>query len=61
MKTGGATPLVIACRNGHFDVVQYLFNKCHVDVEQTGSVTFDGETIEVSAKLSKIFIAIRTE
>lgn len=46
MKTGGATPLVIACRNGHFDVVQYLFNKCHADVEQTGSVTFDGETIE---------------
>lgn len=46
MKTGGATPLVIACRNGHFDVVQFLLHKCHADVEQTGSVTFDGETIE---------------
>lgn len=37
---------MIACRNGHFDVVQYLIQKCHADVEQTGSVTFDGETIE---------------
>ncbi|XP_059621409.1 protein fem-1 homolog CG6966 [Phlebotomus argentipes] len=45
-KTGGSTPLVIACRNGHYDVVQYLFQKCHVDVEQSGIVTFDGETID---------------
>lgn len=45
-KMGGATPLVIACRHGHYDIVEYLLNKCHADVEQVGSVTFDGETIE---------------
>ncbi|XP_055637312.1 protein fem-1 homolog CG6966 isoform X1 [Toxorhynchites rutilus septentrionalis] len=47
-KTGGATPLLIACRNGHFDVVQYLIKRCHADVEQPGSgkLIFDGETIE---------------
>lgn len=45
-KTGGATPLVIACRNGHFEVVHFLLNKFHSDVEQSGSVMFDGETIE---------------
>lgn len=45
-KTGGATPLLIACRNGHYDVVQYLLKRCQANVEQTGSVIFDGETIE---------------
>lgn len=45
-KTGGCTPLLIACRNGHYDVVQYLIKRCHADVEQCGSVIFDGETIE---------------
>uniref|UniRef100_A0A182KB26 Protein fem-1 homolog CG6966 n=1 Tax=Anopheles christyi TaxID=43041 RepID=A0A182KB26_9DIPT len=46
MKTNGVTPLLIACRNGHFDVVQYLIKRCHADVEQAGSVIFDGEKIE---------------
>ncbi|XP_053671645.1 protein fem-1 homolog CG6966 isoform X2 [Anopheles nili] len=46
MKTNGVTPLLIACRNGHFDVVQYLIKRCHADVEQSGSVIFDGEKIE---------------
>lgn len=45
-KTGGCSPLLIACRNGHYDVVQYLLKRCHADVEQCGSVIFDGETIE---------------
>ncbi|XP_044740769.1 protein fem-1 homolog CG6966 isoform X2 [Chrysoperla carnea] len=45
-KTGGATPLVIACRNGHFAVAEYLIERCKADIEQPGSVTFDGETIE---------------
>lgn len=45
-KTGGATPLVIACRNGHYDVAEYLIERCHADIEQPGSVIFDGETIE---------------
>ncbi|CAH1109897.1 unnamed protein product [Psylliodes chrysocephalus] len=45
-KTSGATPLVIACRNGHYDVAEYLIERCHADLEQPGSVMFDGETIE---------------
>lgn len=36
-KTSGATPLVIACRNGHYDVAEYLIEKCHADLEQPGS------------------------
>jgi len=45
-KTNGATPLVLSCRNGHHEVVQYLVDRCEANVEQAGSVTFDGETIE---------------
>jgi len=45
-QTNGATPLVLSCRNGHKDVVEYLVERCNADVEQPGSVTFDGETIE---------------
>ncbi|XP_017776720.1 PREDICTED: protein fem-1 homolog CG6966 isoform X2 [Nicrophorus vespilloides] len=45
-KTSGVTPLVIACRNGHYDVAEYLITRCHADIEQPGSVIFDGETIE---------------
>jgi len=45
-RTNGATPLVLSCRNGHKDVVEYLVERCNADVEQPGSVTFDGETIE---------------
>lgn len=36
-KTLGATPLVIACRNGHYDVAEYLIERCHADLEQPGS------------------------
>lgn len=42
----GATPLVISCRNGHYDIVEYLLTKCRANVEQVGSVSFDGEPIE---------------
>ncbi|XP_039758269.1 protein fem-1 homolog CG6966 isoform X1 [Pararge aegeria] len=45
-KVTDATPLVIACRNGHYDVAEYLIKRCKADIEQPGSVTFDGETIE---------------
>lgn len=45
-KTNGATPLVMACRNGHYHVVEYLVDRCHANIEQPGSVVFDGETIE---------------
>ncbi|XP_043276801.1 protein fem-1 homolog CG6966 isoform X2 [Venturia canescens] len=45
-KTHDATPLVMACRNGHYDVAEYLIDKCGADIEQPGSVVFDGETIE---------------
>ncbi|KZS14041.1 Protein fem-1 B [Daphnia magna] len=44
--TNGATPMLMACRNGHLDVVEYLVERCGADIEQAGSVTFDGETIE---------------
>jgi len=45
-KTNGATALVMAARNGHLEVTDYLLDKCCADMEQVGSVTFDGETIE---------------
>ncbi|CAG0890707.1 unnamed protein product [Cyprideis torosa] len=45
-RVNGATPLVMACRNGHLDVAKYLVLNCKANLEQTGSVTFDGETIE---------------
>ncbi|XP_043261177.1 protein fem-1 homolog C isoform X2 [Colletes gigas] len=46
IKTHGATPLVMACRNGHYDVAEYLIEQCGADIEQPGSVVVDGETIE---------------
>ena len=39
-KTNGATPLVLACRNGHMDVVEYLVEKCAANVEQPGKERF---------------------
>ncbi|XP_067124477.1 protein fem-1 homolog C [Centruroides vittatus] len=46
IRVNGATPLVMAARNGHLEVAEYLLGKCNADIEQVGSVTFDGETIE---------------
>lgn len=48
-KTTGATPLVIACRNGHFDVAEYLIERCKADIEQPGS----GEISFIYAKGGK--------
>ncbi|XP_077580917.1 protein fem-1 homolog A [Stigmatopora nigra] len=45
-KTQGGTPLLIAARYGHLDVVDYLIVHCKANVELGGSVNFDGETIE---------------
>lgn len=45
-KTNGATPLIMAARNGHLEVVKYLIENCGADKAQQGSVRFDGETIE---------------
>ncbi|MGH0185691.1 UNVERIFIED_CONTAM: hypothetical protein FKN15_034294 [Acipenser sinensis] len=45
-KTQGGTPLLIASRNGHLEVVEYLLQHCKANVELGGSVNFDGETIE---------------
>lgn len=35
-KTEGKTPLVMACRNGHLGVVEYLVDRCNADIEQSG-------------------------
>lgn len=35
-KSHGTTPLVIACRNGHYDVAEYLIEKCGANVNQPG-------------------------
>jgi ankyrin repeat protein len=40
--TNGATPLIMACRNGHAAVVTFLVNR-GADIEMCGSVTFDSE------------------
>ncbi|XP_019368971.1 PREDICTED: protein fem-1 homolog A [Gavialis gangeticus] len=42
----GGTPLLIAARHGHLEVVEYLLDHCGARVEEGGSVSFDGETIE---------------
>ena len=45
-KTNDATPMTMACRNGHMNIVEYLVEKCCADIEQVGSVTFDGDKID---------------
>jgi len=36
-KIAGATPLIAACRHGHYDVAEYLIKNCGADVELVGS------------------------
>lgn len=43
-RTNGATPMLMACRNGHLDVVEYLVERCDADIEQPGSGN-DGSTV----------------
>ncbi len=42
----GATSLIMACRNGHFEVVEYIIESCSGSLEQSGLVNFEGENIE---------------
>ncbi|XP_076443656.1 protein fem-1 homolog A-like [Babylonia areolata] len=43
---GGSTPLILACKNGHLELVKFMVEDCGVNISQTGSVRFDGEDIE---------------
>ena len=45
-KYNGATSLIMACRNGHYDVVEYIVEHCNANLEQSGLVNFEGENIE---------------
>lgn len=45
------TPLVIAARNGHDKVVKMLLTKFRPDLEQEGTVRFDGYVIEGASAL----------
>ncbi|CAK8681048.1 unnamed protein product [Clavelina lepadiformis] len=40
------TPLIVASKEGHFDVVEYLVTTCKCNVEQTGHIDIDNNTIE---------------
>lgn len=45
-KYNGATSLIMSCRNGHYEVVEYVFESCGASLEQSGLVNFEGENIE---------------
>ena len=44
--SNGSTLLLLACRYGHVDVVEYLIKECKADIEQRGTITLYSETIE---------------
>lgn len=55
-KTSGATPLVIACRNGHYDVAEYLIEQCNADIEQPGSGEFVYNFIRIWLRIKKFHL-----
>lgn len=50
-RTDGATPLIIAARNGNTAIVQCLLDEYDVDLEQEGTVKIDGDLIECCTPL----------
>ena len=36
-KTSGATPLLMACRNGYLEITKFLVLSCQADIELSGS------------------------
>lgn len=40
----GESAIVIAARNGHISLVKYLIEEAKVDVEQRGTVQFEGKS-----------------
>ena len=50
-RTDGATPLIVAARNGNTAIVQCLLNDYDVDLEQEGTVKIDGDLIECGTPL----------
>jgi ankyrin repeat protein len=46
MKHNGATCLIVACRNGHLEVAEFLVEHCGASLELVGLVSFEGENIE---------------
>lgn len=36
MSKDGCTPLFVACKRGHVEIVEYLITMCGVDIEQRG-------------------------
>ena len=54
-KTNGATPLVMACRNGHYHVVEYLVDRCHANIEQPGSGRY-ASSVVIDIHSSKFFL-----
>ncbi|XP_047115103.1 protein fem-1 homolog B [Schistocerca piceifrons] len=45
------TPLIVAARHGHDRLVKMLLSKCQPDIEQEGTVKFDGYVIEGASAL----------
>lgn len=50
-RTDGATPLIIAARNGNTAIVQCLLDEYDIDMEQEGTVKIDGDLIECCTPL----------